>query len=158
MEKYFNTMDGKRVNIVEHTLEQIAKYPHLKMYIGTDSQDDGQDTTYATAVLYRYGTNGAHFIYFRENIPRVWDMFTRLYAEGHRTIDTAQIVREEIPSIKFEALEFDYADVKKTLSSRVVAALRGWVKGLDMKASFKSGEQLATKAADQICRKKDLYL
>ena len=157
MEKYFNTIDGNKVNIVEHTLEQIGKYPSLKMYIGTDSQDYNPNTRYATAILYRYGLRGAHFIYLREEVPVVRDMFTRLYGEGVRTIEAAQLLKEEIPSISFEALEFDYNDFKHTLSSRVVSALRGWVKGLGMKASFKSGGQLATKAADHICRHKEMY-
>lgn len=152
MEKFFRTKQGNKVDIVTHTLEQLKLWPSLKMYVGTDSQDDGPDTTYATAIVYRYGNRGAHVIFFKENISRVRDIFTRLYNEGTRTIETAKIIAEEIPSIKFEALEFDYADVEKTLSTPVVSALRGWVQGLGFKYSFKSGEQLATKAADHIAR------
>ena len=151
------TIEGKRVNIIEHTLEQIAKHPHLKIYIGTDSQDYGQDTRFATVLLYRYGTRGAHFIYLREEVNVIRDMFIRLYTEGVRTVETAELLRSEIPSISFEALEFDYNDMHKTMSTRVISALKGWVKGIGMKPLFKAGGQLATKAADQVCRKKDLY-
>lgn len=151
-------MQGKEVDLIEHTLEQMRNHPELKIYIGTDSQDDGADTVYATAVLYRYENKGAHFIYFREKVPRIWDMFTRLYSEGQRTIETAELILKEIAHAHFEALEFDYADVKKTMSTRVISALKGWVKGMGLKPSFKSGEQLATKASDQICRKTELYL
>lgn len=157
MEKYFSTKEGVKVNIVEHTLEQIAKHPNMKMYVGTDSQDDGLETVYATAIVYRFDLRGAHVIYFREKIPRIWDMFTRLYTEGMRTVETAEMIKKEIPSLSFEALEFDYNDMHKTDSSRVIGALRGWVKGLGMKPSFKSGGQLATKVADHICRHGDMY-
>lgn len=157
MEKYFRTKEGKLVNIVEHTLEQIKQHPNVKIYIGTDSQDEGAKTEYATCIVYRYGKNGAHFIYSRETVSRIWDMFTRLYTEGVRTIETAELIREELPSVYFEALEFDYADVKKTMSTRVVSALKGWVKGLGMNASFKSGGQIATKSGDHVCRHKDIY-
>lgn len=157
MEKYFRTKEGKLVNIVEHTLEQIHKNPSVKIYIGTDSQDEGGDTDYATCIVYRYGRNGAHFIYSRETVKRIHDMFTRLYTEGVRTIETAQLITAEMPSISFEALEFDYADVAKTMSTRVVAALKGWVKGLGMNPSFKGGEKISTKCADHVCRHKTMY-
>lgn len=143
---------GSKVDIVTHTLEQLKLWSSLKIYIGTDSQDDGADTSYATAIVYRYGNRGAHVIFYKENVKRVRDTFTRLYNEGVRTIETAKLIQEEIPAIKFEALEFDYADVAKTESSPVVGALRGWAQGLGFKYSFKSGEQLATKAADHIAR------
>jgi predicted RNase H-related nuclease YkuK (DUF458 family) len=157
MTKYFRKKDGELVNIVEHTLEQIQQNPNVKIYIGTDSQDEGPCSEYATCIVYRYGRNGAHFIYSRESVPRIWDMFTRLYTEGTRTIEVAELIRAEILSINFEALEFDYADVKKTLSTRVVSALRGWVKGMGLNASFKGGEKIATKSADHVCRHKEMY-
>lgn len=157
MEKYFRTKEGKLVNIVEHTLEQIQMNPNVKIYIGTDSQDVGEKTDYATCIVYRYGRNGAHFIYSRESVIRIRDMFTRLYTEGVRTVETAELIRTEVPSIQFEALEFDYADVAKTLSTRVVSALKGWVKGLGMNPSFKGGEKISTKCGDHVCRHKEMY-
>ena len=157
MEKYFRTKEGLLVNIVEHTLEQIRQHPSVKIYIGTDSQDNGEKTDYATCIVYRYGKNGAHFIYSRESPNRIWDMFTRLYTEGVRTIETAELIRTAVPSIRFEALEFDYADVAKTMSTRVVSALRGWVKGLGMNPSFKGGEKISTKCGDHVCRHKEMY-
>jgi predicted RNase H-related nuclease YkuK (DUF458 family) len=156
MEKYFKTQSGERVNVVEHTLEQIQKWPNLRIYVGTDSQDYGKITRFVTCVCYRYGHRGAHFIYLKEEVPTIRDVFSRLFTEGVRTIDAAQLITEEIP-IAIEALEFDYSNIKKTRSTPVVQQLSGWVKGLIMKASFKSGEQLATKAADHICRHPELY-
>ncbi len=156
MEKYFRTKEGKLVNIVEHTLEQIAKNPNVKIYVGTDSQDEDGKTEYATCIVYRYGRNGAHFIYSRESVNIIRDMFTRLYTEGVRTIEVAELMRTEIPSIQL-TLEFDYADVVKTMSTRVVSALRGWAMGLGFKPSFKSGEKLATKSADHVARHKTMY-
>lgn len=156
MEKYFKTQDGSRVNIIEHTLEQIQKWPNLTIYIGTDSQDYGKITRFVTCVCYRYGHRGAHFVYMREEVPTIRDLYTRLYQEGVKTVDAALLITEEIP-VAIEALEFDYNNFKKTKSTPVIQALSGWVKGLRMNASFKSGEQLATKAADHVCRHPELY-
>jgi len=157
MEKWFCTQDGERVSIVDHTLEQINKWPNLKIYIGTDAQDYGKITRFATCIVYRYGHRGAHFIYFWEEVPVIRDLFSRLYAEGVRTVETAELLREHLPAIAIEALEFDYSDIKKTKSTPVISALRGWVKGLGLNASFKSGEQLATKAGDHVCRRPEYY-
>lgn len=146
MERWFRTEQGKLVDIVDHTLEQVNLHPNLKIYIGTDSQTHSETVVYVTAIVYRYGRNGAHYIYYKERVPKIKDQFLRLYNEGLRTIETAEIIREEIP-IAIEALEFDYANVKKTLSSPLVSVFKGY-----QGATFKSGMMIATKAADHICR------
>jgi len=154
MDKYFRTEDGKIVNVVEHTLEQIEKWPNLKIYIATDSQDSGLESKYATVVVYRYGKRGAHYIYFKENVPRR-DMFTRLYDEAVRTIETAQLIDSEIP-ISFAALEFDYNTIPRWASNKLVSSIRGWVKGLNYNAVFKNTTNdimIAAKAADHVCRR-----
>lgn len=149
MDKYFRTEEGERVNIVEHTLEQIEKWPNLTIRIGTDSQNYSGVTRYVTAIVFRYGRRGAHYIYFKEEVPRIRSEWNRLYDEGLRTVQAAEMITSEIP-IAVEALEFDYNDAKKTLSSQLVAVFKNWG---DFKAEFKSGDMLACKAADHICRK-----
>ena len=154
MEKYFRQEDGTKVNVIEHTLEQLEKWPNMKIYIATDSQDVGRDSKYATAIVYRYGKRGAHYIYFKESVPKR-DMYTRLYDEAVRTIETAQMIDQEIP-ISFAALEFDYNTIPNWASNKLVSSIGGWVKGLNYKAVFKnSGDHImiAAKAADHICRK-----
>lgn len=156
MEKYFKTQAGERVNVIEHTLEQLQKWPNLKLYIGTDAQDYGKITRFATCIVYRYGHRGAHFIYFREEVPTVRDMITRLLDEARRTIEIAQIIDEEIP-VSFESLDFDFNTVPKWASNKVLSSVRGWVTGLNYKATFKGEHVIATKAADHVCRHPDIY-
>lgn len=153
MDKYFRTQEGELVNIVEHTLEQIEKWPHLKIYVGTDSQSEGPDTTYITCIVYRYGHRGAHFIYSKEVQDRDRDksQYMRLYGEGLRTLETHDLLTETIP-VSVESLEFDYADVAKTLSSKLVSAFKGY-----KMAVFKSGQMIACKAADHILRHPNNY-
>lgn len=149
MDKYFRTEEGERVNIVEHTLQQIEKWPNLTIRIGTDSQNYSGITRYVTAIVYRYGHRGAHYIFFREEVPRIKNEWNRLYDEGIRTIQAAELITTEIP-IAIEALEFDYNDTKKTLSSQLVQVFKNWS---DFKAVFKSGDMIACKASDHICRR-----
>jgi predicted RNase H-related nuclease YkuK (DUF458 family) len=149
MDKYFKTEQGEKVNIVEHTLDQIQKWPNLTIRIGTDSQNYGGITRYVTTIVYRYGHRGAHYIFYKEEVPRIRVEWSRLYDEGTRTIEAAEILTSEIP-VSIEALEFDYNDNKKTLSTQLVSVFRNWG---NFNAAFKSGEMLACKAADHICRK-----
>lgn len=147
--RYFRTEQGELVNVVDHTLEMIKDNPNVRIYIGTDSQVYGPETEFVTVVAYRWEENkGVHYIYLREREKTPRDIFTRLYAEGAKTMETFSIF-EEIP-IKVEALEFDYAGINKTKSSIVVSSFKGWCEGLGQKALFKGGEMIATRAADHI--------
>lgn len=156
MEKWFKTQEGELVNVVEHTLQQLEKWPNMKIYVGTDSQDQGEFSRYATVVVYRYGKRGAHFIYYKEEVPRIRDMYTRLFDEAQRTIAAAQVIDGEIP-VSFEALDFDFNYIPKWASNKLYASVKGWVKSLNYNATFKGGEVIATKAGDHICRHWELY-
>lgn len=151
MEKYFKMEDGKLVNIVEHTMEQIKLNPNLRIYISTDSQNYGSKTVYATAVVYRYGQRGAHFVYNKQRMTRIRDNFSRLWKEAEYTIETAQTINAEIP-VKIEALEFDYNNKKITKSTNLVASVVGWAQSLGYRALVKPDEMIASKAADHVCR------
>jgi predicted RNase H-related nuclease YkuK (DUF458 family) len=71
MEKYFKTEQGLTVNIVEHTLQELEKWPNLVIRIGTDSQNYSSITRYVTTIVYRYGNRGAHYIFYKQDLPRV---------------------------------------------------------------------------------------
>jgi predicted RNase H-related nuclease YkuK (DUF458 family) len=152
MEKYFKNRDGETVNIVNHTIEQLEKWPNLTIYIGTDSQCYGDITRYVTTVCYRYGVRGAHVVYHKEEVPRVKEDFMRLYNEGYRTLLASDLITSEIPVV-IQALEFDYNDFSKTLSTNLVGAFKG-----TPNAVFKSGQMIACKAADHVCRNPELYM
>ena len=153
MDRYWETEERELINVVEHTLQQIEKWPNLKVYIGTDSQDLGQSSRFATAICYRYGHRGAHYVFFLQDVPRMKSMEMRLLEEASRTIEAAEMISSEIP-VAFEALEFDYNHIPKFKSNKVLSTVKGWVAGLNYKPVFKSGQLLAAKAADHIVRNK----
>jgi predicted RNase H-related nuclease YkuK (DUF458 family) len=154
MEKYFRKEDGTIVNLVDHILEQVNEHNNLTIRIGTDSQDY-KLTKFVTVVVFRYGLRGAHYIFNYDEKKRYKTEYLRLYEEGVKTIETSELISREIP-ISIEGLEFDFADVKKTLSSKLVQDFKGWTKGINQVPIFKSGQMIATKAADHIIRKKAL--
>lgn len=149
--KYFKTEDNKIVDILEHCVEQLNEFPNLKILVSTDSQNFGANTVYATAVVFRHGIRGAHYIYLKQRIPRIRDTFTRLYKEGELTIECAEYIQNNLP-IKVHAVEFDYNNKKKTASTSLVPVLKGWAESLGYKALTKPDELIASKAADHLCR------
>ncbi len=151
MEKYFRKENGELVNIIEHCVDQLSFYPSLKIYIATDSQNYGAKTVYATAIVFRYGLKGAHYVYLKQRLPRIRDHFTRLWKEAEYTLDAANMLTEELP-IAIEALEFDYNGEKKTKSTSLISATKGWAESLGYKVKVKPDEMIAAKAADHLAR------
>lgn len=149
--KYFQTEEGKLINLHEHILEQIKENPETKIYISTDSQNYGAKTVYAIAVVFRYGLRGAHYVYRRERLPRIRDNFSRLWKEAEYTIETGEYITKNLP-VKIEALEFDYNNKKITKSTNLVQSVIGWATSLGYRALAKPDEMIAAKAADHVCR------
>jgi len=151
MDKYFRSESGDLVNIIDHCLEQIRTYPNLQVYIATDSQNYGSKSVYVTAVVFSYGLRGAHYVYKKERIPRINNIFNRLFKEAEFTIEAAELITSEIP-VAIEALEFDFNNKKVTKSTNLVASTVGWAQSLGYKARVKPDEMIAAKAADHLCR------
>lgn len=151
MNRLFKTEDGKSIDLIQHTVEQIEEHPNLKIYIATDSQNYGHKSVYVTAIVYRYGLRGAHYIYRKDRLPRIQDVFNRLWKEAEFTIEAAEYLKENSP-IQIEALEFDFNNRVITKSTPLVKAIKGWAESLGVRACMKPDEMIAAKAADHLCR------
>lgn len=150
-ERWFKTEEGKLVDIVDHTREQLQEKEGLKVYVATDSQNTEGRTFYATVIVYRYGLRGCHYISKSVDIPMIRDIYLRLVKEAELTIATANVVSAEIP-LKFEAVEFDYNGRIKTKSSQAIEFARGWAASLGYNPVVKPGPMIASKAGDRVCR------
>lgn len=149
--KYFKTEQGKLVNLIEYTLDIIRNNPEIRIYIGSDSQNYSDKTKFVTCICYRWpGKRGVHYIFKKENEQRISDNYTRLYQEGVKTMEVLSEF-DDYP-IKIESVEFDFNNIKKTISYNLVSTFKGWCEGLGQRAVFKSGELIATKSSDHICR------
>lgn len=179
MERVFKTKDGRTVDVIEHTNSVIAENRALgyvtRIYIGTDSQDRGRRSTYATCICYRSGFylepeyegadpvfvgKGVHYIYTKERIERLRDTWSRLYKETEYTMEVATWFISEFPNADV-TIDLDYNIKPTAKSSMLVSATKGWVESMGMKANIKLDwedetatyhVQVATKAADRECR------
>lgn len=152
MIRYFKKGEtDETVDLLDYCVEQIKINPHVKIYLGTDSQNRRHNTVYTTVVVFRYNNRGAHFIYRTIKVPRLRDRFTRLWKECELSVEIAEWLREN-SAVRIERIELDYNDLKKTESSNLVKPTTGWVTSLGYEAATKPQELIAIKAADHMCR------
>lgn len=152
MVRYYQILETKqKVDILEYIAEKIKENPHLKIYVGTDSQNYGGFTHYGIAIVLRNGTKGGHVLYRKDKIPRIRDHFTRLWKEAEYSLEVAQWLRDN-SAISVDMIELDYNGTKVTKSSNLVAATSGWITSLGFRVKVKPDDMIACKAADHICR------
>lgn len=153
MSKYFKILEtNETVDILTYVIDKLKENPHLRIYVGTDSQSYGGFTHYAVVVVLRYNQRGGHVLFQRIKVPRIRDHWSRLWKECELSLDVAEWLNKSSP-IKIEAIELDYNTKKITESTKLVSATKGWVESLGYKARLKPDEMIACKAADHICRK-----
>jgi predicted RNase H-related nuclease YkuK (DUF458 family) len=152
MNKYFKILDSNnRVDIIEYVVNKLSDNPYIKLYIGSDSQNYGGYTHYSTVVVLRYNKNGGHVLYQKDKVPRIRDHWSRLWGECERSLEVARYLKE-VSSINVEAVELDYNNEKKTESTKLVAATKGYVNSFGFTVKVKPEELIAVKAADYLCR------
>lgn len=159
MNKFFKTEEGKTVDIILYTVEQIRKNPSVKIHIGTDSQVKGKVIHFVPCIVYRSGNRGAHYIYkIIENkrpprsVPKLDQINMRLSEEVYMTMELAEYLTSNT-SIKIDAVEFDFNNEPEYISNKLTNMATGWAKGLGFKTMIKPEQLIACKAADHICRR-----
>ena len=125
-------------------------YPTVKIHIGSDSQNIGKKTKYATVIAYRYGSRGVHYILSKKTELLIKDMWTRLWKEAEMSIDIAQWLTHQV-SVRVE-IDMDYNSDENFKSSKLISATKGWANSLGYKVNVKPNNQIATKAADYHCK------
>ena len=50
--RIFKDIYGQRLDPIEHTLDILKKYPNVQIHIGSDSQNVGKSTKYATVIAF----------------------------------------------------------------------------------------------------------
>ncbi len=148
--KAFKTIKGKPVNVVNHTLEQLKGNPTVNIHIGTDSQNNGIHTTYSTVIAYRFNRNGVHYILYKQKVPKITDIWTRLWKEAELSIEIAEWLTKQI-NVNVQ-IDMDYNGDKNYKSHKLISAAKGWANSLGYKVNIKPNNQIATRAADFQCR------
>lgn len=147
----FQTVNGKKVSIINHTEKIIQTNPFIEIHIGTDSHRCYEGVVYVTAIAYRYPARGVHYIYNKVKKPPIKDNWSRLWLETELSLETAEILSSKFPGIRFE-IDMDYNDDEYYESHRLVSSARGWASSYGYKVNIKPYKQIATRAADYHCK------
>ena len=151
MNRLFRKVDGDAVSdIVKHTIDVLKECPHAEIHVGTDSQNHRRSTVYVTAIAFRYGNRGVHYIYHKTKMKKIKDKWTRLWNEADYSIEVANWLTSKI-KVQVQ-IDLDYNYQEKHFSSKLVGPAVGWVESLGYKANIKPNNQIATRAADFHCR------
>lgn len=150
MNKVFKRVNGETIDIVSHTLSVLKECPYAEIHIGTDSQNHRSHTWYCTAIAYRYGNRGVHYVYTIKKVKKIRDRWSRLWHEAELSIETAQLLTSKI-KIQVQ-IDFDFNADERFFSNNLVHAASGWATSLGYRVNIKPHNQIATKAADHHCR------
>ena len=140
-ENYFELADYVKAYLAAH------KHDHLKIYLGCDSHNRLK-TTYATTLVFNVSSTGCHVIYKKEVVPLISDMWSRLWGEAERSVNTALYLREH--GIEIDTIDLDYNIDPSHKSNRLVSAAVGYVESLNFNARVKPDLLPAAYAADNI--------
>jgi len=148
MKRKFKTVGGNYVDILLYCSNILETHESVDIYVGTDSINSKQFSTYCCVIAFRYGLNGAHFIYHKESIPKIRDRYKRLWNEVEIFMEVAEYLKSH--NINIKVIELDLNSDKKWMSNTVVGSGVGYCAGMGYKTTIKPEEQVATRAADHI--------
>jgi predicted RNase H-related nuclease YkuK (DUF458 family) len=99
LKERFKKFGGEFIpDIVEYLRSYITSNPNVTISIGCDSVQKRRKTIYAvTIMLYNVDfKNGAHLVFFRQNIQKVRDNFDRLQKEVEILQEVAEFLQTEL--------------------------------------------------------------
>jgi predicted RNase H-related nuclease YkuK (DUF458 family) len=148
--RIFRDINGNRIDPIQHTLNILKEHPNVQIHIGSDSQNVGKSSKYATVIAYRFGQRGVHYILNKKVEKLITDMWTRLWKEAEMSIDVAEWLTHQV-SVKVE-IDMDYNSDENFKSNKLISATKGWANSLGYKVNIKPDNQIATRAADYHCK------
>jgi predicted RNase H-related nuclease YkuK (DUF458 family) len=152
MEKVFKTLStGKVVDLIPYVKEYVSQHPEIEILVGCDSQNRKRETIYAVVVgLYRPG-KGAHVVYSRFTTPRERENVNRLLNEVWASVETAELIRNEV-GVTATWIDIDLNPDPKYRSNVALASAVGVVTGMGYKVRHKGNSPVMTYAADHLVK------
>jgi len=149
---YFKKLlDSEEYEISSYVKKYLREYSdfEIKIHVGCDSQNISQHTNYATTVLFHIGNTGCHFLYHKEKLPKIDDMWTKLWGETTRSVEVANYLKNH--DIKVDSIDLDFNSDESYKSNKLVSASVGFVESMGFKANIKPSILPAISAADMMC-------
>lgn len=143
--------DKKEIELKSYLENWIRENPDYKIYIGCDSHNEVNKTTFATVIVLHYSTGGGHVLYSRHTFPRMGDRYNRLWKEVEFSVSAAtQLI--ELGFEKPDYIDIDLNPDPKYKSNSVLRAAVGLIESLGISARYKTKSPWAISIADSICK------
>lgn len=144
-------MGGRRsFDVCDYVREMKETGANFVLYVGCDSQNYRSHTVYVTTVVFRYPGAGAHVVYRKEKVPRIEDMWTKLWGETERSVALANLLREE-SEVEVEQIDLDFNTDPAHPSNKLLSASAGYIQSLGFQSGAKPDLLMAAWAADALC-------
>jgi predicted RNase H-related nuclease YkuK (DUF458 family) len=141
---------GEIIDLLAHVYSIKASCPEVEIHIGCDSQNYRVYTVYVTTVVFRYPNNGAHVIYFKEKIPKINDLWSKLWGELERSAKLALTLRDN-HGFEVEQIDLDYNSDPSYPSYKLLNAASGYLSSLGFNSKAKPNLLMAVWAANSLC-------
>lgn len=149
--KFKRLSDLEEVEIGKYVADYIANNANVTLYVGCDSQNRAITTHYVTTIVMHVGESGCHVIYKRDIVPRIFDMWTRLWNEVEKSVTVALYLKE--CGINVDNIDMDLNSDAANASNKLVAAATGYVQSLGIAPRIKPEVLPAVSAADNLVHK-----
>lgn len=153
----FFTMDWKKlsdkssIDLSTYLREWMDKNPEHNIYIGCDSQNNNNKTTFATVIVLHHPFVGGHVLYTKKITPRIASRYERLWKEVELSVEAAR----EIISYGIQAPDYIDIDINPDPRYRSNVLLRsavGLIEGMGFKTRYKGLSNWSISIADFICK------
>lgn len=155
MHKMFNHTSYIFKRLSDAQVVDLASYLKEKeaignrIYIGCDSQNIGEWTHYALAIVIHKNKQGGHVLYHKYKVPRIKNTFNRLWMEVDESIRLASYLKEQHIAIA-DYIDIDLNPDPLYKSNTVFRAALGYVTSMGFKARFKPNAHAASSCADYV--------
>jgi predicted RNase H-related nuclease YkuK (DUF458 family) len=150
MDVQYRKLDGTPVDdLASYTKDYLRKHKEVSLSVGTDSQNIGGSSVYATVVAFRHPGKGVHYILTKKREPIISDMITRLFKEAEDSIKVAEYLKEN-GVYQPITIDVDYNENEEHRSHRLIPMVKGWILGLGYQMNTKQNIQVASVAADHL--------
>jgi len=147
----FTVMGGRLKHDVCDYITAMTGESDVQVHVGCDSQNHKRHTVYVTTVVFRFPNNGAHVIYRRERLPKITDMWTKLWGETERSVALANLILEEC-GLRAHQIDLDFNSDSKYASHKLVSASSGYITSLGFESKVKPDLLMAAWAANVLCQ------
>jgi len=130
------------------------KSPLIKYRVGCDSLNVRDKTIYITVLVGVHPNNcGAFIVYLKDKVPRIGDMYRRLWYEVEKAVSFAVYLREEY-NIDIEAVDLDLNSDPEYRSNKLLNSAIGYATSYGFPTFCKPQNVAAIYAADHLVHRK----